>query len=76
MDVPVVAAAGLEGHGEDTDLLRGYGGEKTATDEVLRVSGVRLADRKHRPAGRRWSRGCLEMNQRKDGIRLGRGDSI
>lgn len=44
VDVPVVAAAGLEGDVVDGNLFRGDGGEIALSDEVFGVSGIRLTD--------------------------------
>ena len=40
MDVPVVAAAGLERHVVDTDLLGGKGREVALPDKVLREASL------------------------------------
>ena len=47
VDVPVIAAGGLEGDVEDADLAGGYGGEVALADEVFCEGVVWLSDGEH-----------------------------
>ena len=51
VDVPVIAAAGLERHGENTDLTGGHRSQETPSDKILGVGGVRFADGEDGPVG-------------------------